>query len=329
MFYYSFIKMAIQDISPRKKKGNIKLFTLLMTMLVFNACSNPKLTNQVHDPDFIPEIEYPEYPPDTGPKVFIDEAHNNFHTMGGRYKPFADLLRKDGFRVFPFKDKFTQANLKAVDILVIANPVHKSNVGNWSLPTPSAFTDSEIEIVNNWVKEGGKLWLIADHMPIPGAAKKLALSFGFKLENGFAYGPGGNSRIKFSREKATLNNHIISNGTKEYEFVKSVYTYTGHAFQIPPEAQSILQFASGSYSLNPQTAHKFDKDTPRLDVSNWSQGAVRNYAKGRVAVFGEAGGFTAQVSGKQRIKWGMNSVEGSANSRFVLNVMHWLSGDLL
>jgi len=306
----------------------MKIFIILFTLLVVNGCSNSKMTNQIYDPDFIPQIEFPKFSTGTGPKVFIDEAHNNFHTIDGRYKPFADLLRKDGYRVLPFKEIFTQANLKAVDILVIVNPVHISNIGSWSLPTPSAFTESEIEIVNNWVREGGKLWLIADHMPIPGAAKELALSFGFKLENGFAYAPDDKSWIKFSREKATLNKHIISNGRKDYEFVNSVQTYTGHAFQIPAGAESILQFENGSYSLNPKTAHKFDKDTPRLDVSNWSQGAVRDYGKGRLAVFGEAGAFTAQISGKKMKKWGMNSVEGADNSRFVLNVIHWLSGDL-
>ena len=35
------------------------------------------------------------------PTVAIDQAHNNFHTMDGRYKPFADLMRNDGFVVSP------------------------------------------------------------------------------------------------------------------------------------------------------------------------------------------------------------------------------------
>ncbi len=30
------------------------------------------------------------------PRVAIDEAHNNFHTAEGRYKPFADLMSNDG-----------------------------------------------------------------------------------------------------------------------------------------------------------------------------------------------------------------------------------------
>ena len=33
------------------------------------------------------------------PRVAIDEAHQNFHTADGRYKPFADLMTNDGFLV--------------------------------------------------------------------------------------------------------------------------------------------------------------------------------------------------------------------------------------
>ena len=35
------------------------------------------------------------------PRVLFDEAHNNFHTAGGRYKPFAELIANDGYQVIP------------------------------------------------------------------------------------------------------------------------------------------------------------------------------------------------------------------------------------
>jgi len=44
---------------------------------------------QVADPNFKATVDNPAYK--KGPKVLFDEAHNNFHTTGGRYKPFADL----------------------------------------------------------------------------------------------------------------------------------------------------------------------------------------------------------------------------------------------
>src|SRR5678815_137059 len=50
----------------------------------------------------------------THPRVVIDEAHNNFHTAEGRYKPFATLLRNDGYDVNAGTTTFTSASLKAV-----------------------------------------------------------------------------------------------------------------------------------------------------------------------------------------------------------------------
>lgn len=303
----------------------MKIIFLLLPVIFLFGCSS---LNQVHDSDFIPEIESPIFFNGSGPLVLVDEGHNNFHTMNGRYKPFADVLRKDGYKVSPHKGSFTKESLKHVDVLVISNALHSSNVRSWSLPTPSAFTDEEIIILNEWVKLGGSLWLIADHMPIPGAAEKLALSFGFKLLNGFAFSPDRKSHIKFSRINGTLKDHVITRGLNKNEIIPSVYTYTGHAFQIPQGAEAILMFKKGSYSLNPTHAHKFDKNTPKFDISEWSQGAVKKYAKGRIAMFGEAAAFTAQIAGKKRRKIGINSSDAPYNLQFTLNIMHWLTGIL-
>lgn len=303
----------------------MKIITLFVPLLLVFGCSS---MNQIHDSGFIPIIEKPAFLKEAGPAVFIDEGHNNFHTMNGRYKPFADVLRKDGYKVFPHKGSFTKKSLKHVNILVISNALHISNLKSWSLPTPSAFSDEEIIILNEWVKSGGALWLIADHMPIPGAAEKLALSFGFKLMNGFAYIPGNKSHIRYSRDNGTLMDHIITRGLNKNEVIQSVYTYTGHAFKIPHGAEPILVFKKGSYSLNPKHAFKFDKDTAKFDITSWSQGAVKKYGKGRIAMFGEAAAFTAQIAGKKRKKIGMNSSDAPYNLQFILNIMHWLTGIL-
>ena len=51
---------------------------------------------QVADTAFDPPIGKPAFALGKGPVVGIDEAHHNFHTVGGRYQTFARLLRKDG-----------------------------------------------------------------------------------------------------------------------------------------------------------------------------------------------------------------------------------------
>jgi hypothetical protein len=47
--------------------------------------------------------------------------------------------------------------------------------------------------------------------------------------------------------------------------------------------------------------------------------------KGRVAVFGEAGMFTAQLAGPKQTPMGMNAPEAEQNHQLVLNLLHWLS----
>jgi hypothetical protein len=142
---------------------------------------------QVPDLGYKPPIENPAYAKGEGSRVGIDEAHTNFHTATGRYAPFANLVMRDGYRVARVKKAFSDAQLKNLNILVIANPIHRRNDRNWELPTPSAYTDDEIAAVYKWVKEGGSLFLILDHMPFPGGGGKLAEVFGFKFSNGFAY----------------------------------------------------------------------------------------------------------------------------------------------
>jgi hypothetical protein len=50
------------------------------------------------------------------------------------------------------------------------------------------------------------------------------------------------------------------------------------------------------------------------------------FGKGRVAVFGEAAMFSAQVANidRQSFQVGMN-VPGNDDRQFALNVMHWLA----
>ena len=51
----------------------------------------------------------------------FDEAHHNFHTTEGRYKPFVDLLMNDGYRVIRNRQSFSKTRLDSFKILVIAN----------------------------------------------------------------------------------------------------------------------------------------------------------------------------------------------------------------
>ena len=83
---------------------------------------------QFGDLDYRPRLDTPWFADGEGPVVAIDAAHNNFHTADGRYSPFARLLRADGCRVVSTVEPFTSGTLDGVDLLVIANALHESDV---------------------------------------------------------------------------------------------------------------------------------------------------------------------------------------------------------
>ncbi len=119
--------------------------------------------------DFEPTVGAPAYPRGGGPIVLIDEGHHNFHTKGpttdyddahrqvtipGRYGPFAELLRRDGYVVRSLRSPFYPAALADAQVLVIANALAEANIDAWSLPNPSAFADDEIDVIVTWVRTG-------------------------------------------------------------------------------------------------------------------------------------------------------------------------------
>ena len=298
-------------------------------ILILLITSAPLFAQQAADPNFKPQVDRPAYAEGKGPVVLIDEAHLNFHTADGRYKPFADLLSRDGYRVIGSKTKFALKSLKDARILVVANALSDKNLNRPALPTFSAFTPEEIAAVRAWVKGGGSLLLIADHMPWAGAAAKLASAFGFLFADGFAFTVDGSGIMQFRTRDETLQDHPIVRGRDARESVNAVMTFVGQAFRVRRgvDAKPLMIFDDNALLLMPTEAWRFSKKTPRMSASGMFQGATLRYGSGRVAVFGEAAMFTAQLSKKKQLM-GMNHPDAKQNAQFLLNVMHWLSGQL-
>jgi hypothetical protein len=275
----------------------------------------------------------PAYETGAGPKVFIDEAHNNLHTKDGQYAPFANLLSSDGYVVDSLKEPFSDDILKNVEILVISNALRELQQSAMRLPTVSAFSDAEIEAAYRWVSSGGSLLLIADHMPWAGAAEKLAMRFGVFINNGYAATPGSSNPLTFNQTDGSLRDHPIVRGRNEMENVPFVATFGGSAFRLRAEldATPLMVFRSGSIVLLTEELLteqiKVTPQTPRIPAEGMLQGVAMVVGEGRVVVSGEAAMFSAQVApGGQ--PYGFNSPDARHNTQFVLNVMHWLSGVL-
>ena len=297
---------------------------------------------QVPDTSFHPPVPRPAYATDAGARLCLDEGHHNFHTLDNRFRAFGDLARRDGYRVRALREAFTASALSRCELLVISNA--QPSDAPWSeypLPTPSAFTETEIAAVHAWVERGGRLLLIADHMPLAGAAAGLALAFGARFTNGFAYpgatdadieaarGGGSSEPTLFRQTDGTLAAHVIRSGRDPSEAVMQIRSFTGQAFRWDvPGATALMLLPKDYISLEPAIAWQFRPDTPRRPVGGWWQGGTRRVGRGRVALFGEAAMFSAQVAGAERRPMGMNAPLAEQNAQFTLNVLHWLTGVL-
>lgn len=273
---------------------------------------------QVADTLFVAAIAKPKYESGKGPAVVVDEAHHNFHTAVGRFRPFAMLLERDGYMVKRGREPFTVSGLRGTRILVISNALNERNVEDWTLPNPSAFTPDEIAHLTGWVEEGGSLFLIADHMPIAGCAEDLAKAFGFTFYNGFAMD---------TTKKGVGDQFNYANGclrrTPLTEGLDNIYSFTGQAFDCPAEATPIIVLDHRFKLWLPKVAWEFDHDTRKVEARGKVQGAYMNYGKGRLVVFGEAAMFSAQSAGRGT-KVGFNSPVAKNNPEFLLRLIHWL-----
>lgn len=81
------------------------------------------------------------------PRLAIDEAHNNFHTMDNRFSPFARLMADDGCEVLANTDPFTNESLARLDVLVIAN-------AGGDADNQPMFSSSELDALERWVLGG-------------------------------------------------------------------------------------------------------------------------------------------------------------------------------
>jgi hypothetical protein len=276
---------------------------------------------QVADTTFRPVVGAPRFAPGEGPLVLIDEGHLNFHTMDGRYLPFARLLERDGWRVAPHRGKFTRESLAQARVLVIANAL--GDTGEWVLPTKPAFTSQEVSEVKKWVEGGGSLFLIADHMPFPGANENLAKAFGVEFLNGFAGDSLGRMGIAmYRRRDGSLADCVVTNGD---ERIDSIATFTGQGFRLKGKGTPVLTMDRRFAILMPKVAWEFGHDTKKLPGAGLFQGVLLERGDGRVAVFGEAAMFSAQLGGPNGAPMGMNIPLAGQNARLALNVMRWLA----
>ncbi len=175
------------------------------------------------------------------------------------------------------------------------------------------------------------------------------------LGKGYAYGDGWLSDHPISRGRAGLSESILY-----------ATSFTGQSFRYDMATTGqtcapLMQFGEGTYTLKTVsqdayfgvdssesetnlvtealTNQKVPKYTAgyvssantasKTDCSGYLQGATVTRGAGKVAMFGEAGMFTAQIAADMRSQMGFNNALAGNNQQFVLNTLHWLDGTTL
>jgi hypothetical protein len=301
----------------------MKQRTLLVALVALSSSLVAQVFGQqVADPNFDTKVAKPAYAKKKHPKVLFDEAHNNFHTASGRYKPFADLITSDGYAVTPNKVKFTRDALKGFDVLVISNALGAAQMGTPEASNP-AFTDEECDAVREWVQRGGSLLLIADHAPMGSANQRLGERFGVEMSKMYTLDPANTPKednnpgfIVYTRERG-LAEHPITNGRDATERVNRVIAFTGQSLKASADAAVLMQLADTALDAMPGGGQP-------VTAKGRAQGVAMKFGKGRVVVMGEAAMLTAQLAGANKTPFGMNR-PGTDDRQLALNIMHWLS----
>lgn len=317
---------AIEVFQRDKKVGNATFALTFGGQMP--ALQQPQGGGQMADPNFDAKVAKPAYKSSgkkNGPRVLFDEAHNNFHTATGRYKPFADLITNDGYQVVPNKRPFTLETLRGYRVLVISNalgaPVMSdTDAGN------AAFTEAESDAMRDWVRRGGSLLLIADHAPMGSANQVLAKRFDVDMSKMFTIDeqnydkPSDNPGfIIYTRESGRLADHPVTRGRNNYERINKIIAFTGQSLKGPANSVAFMKLADTAVDAMP------GDNTKPVSAAGRAQGIAMKFGKGRVIILGEAGMLSAQIVGAQRTPFGMNR-PGIDNRQLALNIMHWLSG---
>lgn len=283
------------------------------------------------DPGYHPTVAQAAYDAEQHPLVLVDEAHHESYTLAGRYRPFAELLTKDGYQVKPNRKPFDKESLAAelgASVLVIADPLGSGAGGTGGAGGTAAghpaFTAAECDAVYQWVQAGGALLLVADPAPAGRAAAILAKRFGVEMSQGETFDPEHSGAagtptawIPFSRRNKLLADHPITQGRNESERIETVVTFHGQSLQGPEGSAAFLPL--GAAARDQHVDEGID-----LSAAGRAQGIAFELGKGRVVVLADASMTTAQQLGGGALKVGMNRPDND-DRQLLLNVLHWLT----
>jgi hypothetical protein len=290
------------------------------------------------DASFRPRVIEPAFAEGRRPRLVIDQGHGNVHTADGRYRPFARLMERDGFRVLPSEGRITADALRNTDVFVtadalgykgmaqqLANIIGLERIVDLGV---DAFAADEISTLATWISSGGNALIVADHPPAADGSQRLAAAFGVEMTAWWAEDEqnkdpetGNPATLVFSRDAGLVADHPILNGRTEAERINRVMTFAGQALKPGPNGVALLRLSPTAREY----PFRFSRETQGRSAAGLAQAVALEFGRGRVVIVGEAAALTAQriETPEGTFLMGMNRA-GTDNQQFALNIVHWL-----
>ena len=241
-----------------------------------------------------------------GKVIVVDEGHGNRHGLGttetpGTLRWIVAAAEDSGVTVRGLYGPARPEALSRASLLIAAGAT-------------SAFTDSEIASIVEWVRGGGSLLLLTDHPPFSGSTASLTAAFGVGTTLDVVVDPQmadprmpQSARIRFAGDAIAA--HDITKG------VRCVVTYGGQVlWRAAPETAALLR-------LSP-AARLADGRATRTGDAALAQLISFAFGRGRVVVSGETALFTSQRKSRG-VPIGVGD-RACDNERLAVNTMRWL-----
>lgn len=254
------------------------------------------------------------------PNILIDYVHNNITvaTAEEEFKPLYKLLTNDGFNVKKNYGFLTTESLVQVNVLVLKGGM---------------FTQSEIDVVKNWVQNGGALLTFTHHHW--SLFDPVLQSFGVQtneieitedslhglIRDGFNTSP---LYIYISETDSLLGNHVILRGRDESERIRKIQTLASKTIVGPPGSSILLKLSPSAVDFMSIDLFNGNSKVPVSTKGNRSLGIAFTYGKGRVVVTDAWALMALLFENSERGKMGMNT-PGNDNKQFALNIVRWLT----
>ncbi len=260
----------------------------------------------------------------------MDGGHHNFFIQWDFIKPFAHLAEADGYRTVIDDKPFAPEYLAQFDIVMIITALPFDFTTKTEVTTEVTFTGEEIDALHDWVSAGGSLLVFSEHAPFDQAINPLLQRFGMSSSVGTVVDPenydktlGRSGWIVFSRENGLLNEeHPITRGRNKSEAIGSVMTFGGSALNGEGFANLLRLSATAENREHPTGVGPIGMGD--------SQALAGSVGDGKIVALGDSNGFTAmnfKAEDGSSQSAGMNT-KNQDWRKFVLNVLHWLSGEL-